>query len=95
MEDKDAYIRKLRKRKEEWNAEIGKLTAKADQAETESRDAFRKQLEDLQKKCKEAEQLHAGMWTADEGVLENLKSGVRDACDAMEAALGATRSRLS
>jgi hypothetical protein len=94
MEDNSTYVRKLHDRIDQWNAEIDKLTAKADQAETDSRQAFRRQLEDLRKKCKEAEQLHANIWIADEGVVEDLKSGVQDACDTMEAALIAVRSRL-
>jgi cell division protein FtsB len=30
MDDKDAYVQKLHKRIDEWNAEIDKLKAKAD-----------------------------------------------------------------
>ena len=34
MENKDAYIQKLSARLDEWNAEIDKLRAKADKAES-------------------------------------------------------------
>jgi hypothetical protein len=41
-----------------------------------------------------SEWLHANIWIADDGVVEDLKSGFQDACDTMEAALIAARSRL-
>ena len=54
MKDKDTYIRNLHKRIDEWNADIDKLKAEADEAEAEPCDECRRQLKSLQEKSKEA-----------------------------------------
>jgi uncharacterized coiled-coil DUF342 family protein len=94
MPDKDAYVQKLHAKLEEWNAEIDKLKAKADQAEADSRVEYQKQIESLQQKRKDVESKIEEIAEAGEGALEELKSGVQGAWDSMEKALKAARSKF-
>ena len=94
MEDKDAYIKKLHARLDEWSAEIDKLRAKADKAEAQSRIEFQNQIENLQHRRQEAEKKASEVREAGEGAWEDLKSGVQGAWDAMEQALKSARSRF-
>ncbi len=94
MADKDAYVKKMHAKLDEWNAEIDKLKAKADQAEAESRIEYQKQIEDLQDKRREAERKMSQVKKAGEGAWEDLKSGVQDAWDAMDEAVKSARSKF-
>ena len=85
MEDKDAYIKKLNARLDEWNAE---------RAKAESRIEFQNQIENLHQRRREAEKKVAEVREAGEGAWEDLKSGVQGAWDAMEQALKSAGSRF-
>jgi hypothetical protein len=50
MSNRDAYVRKLKAKLDEWNAEIDKLQAKAELAEAEAKIEYEKQLADLRAK---------------------------------------------
>ena len=41
-EKRDAYVQKLKAKMDEWNAEIDKLAAKADQADAETKIKYHK-----------------------------------------------------
>jgi uncharacterized coiled-coil DUF342 family protein len=94
MTDKDAYVQKLHAKLDEWNAEIDKLKAKADNAEAEFRIEYEKEIENLRKRRKEAEIKLTEVRQAGEGAWEDLKSGVQNAWDSMEKALKSAQSRL-
>ena len=94
MPDKDAYVQKLHAKIDEWNAEIDKLKAKAEQAEAESRIEYQNQIEGLQQKRKAVAERLEKARDAGEGAWEDLKSGLQSAYDAMEGALKSARSRF-
>ena len=94
MADKDAYVKKMHAKLDEWNAEIDKLKAKADQAEAESRIEYQNRIEDLRDKRKEAEKKMSQVKEAGEGAWEDLKSGVQNAWDAMDKAVKSARSKF-
>jgi len=91
---KDQYIQKLHAKLDEWNAEIDKLKAKADQVETESRMEYQNQIKNLQEKRGKAEKKITELQNAGEGAWEDLKAGAQLAWDAMEDALKSARSRF-
>ncbi|MEJ2658494.1 MAG: hypothetical protein P8012_15105, partial [Desulfobacterales bacterium] len=92
--DKDAYVQKLHAKLDEWNADIDKLKAKADQAKAETRLKYQKEIENLQKKRKAIEIKLTELHRAGEGAWEDLKSGVQSAWDSMEEALKSARTRF-
>lgn len=94
MTDKDVYVQKLHAKLDEWNAEIDKLKAKADMAEAEKRVEYQKQIENLQKRRKEAEKKVAEVREAGEGAWEDLKSGVQNAWDSMTEEIKLAQSRF-
>lgn len=94
MSEKDAYVQKLHVKIDEWNAEIDKLKARADEAEAESRIEYQKQLENLQEKRRAAEKKLAEVRQAGEDAWQDLKSGVQGALDSMEEAIKSARTRF-
>jgi predicted nucleic acid-binding Zn-ribbon protein len=94
MADKEAYVQKLHARIDEWNAEIDRLKAKAEQAEADARADYNKEVENLKTKRRDAEKKIDEVREAGEGAWEDLKAGTQSAMDAMEAALKSAKSRF-
>jgi uncharacterized coiled-coil DUF342 family protein len=94
MTDKDAYVQKLHRKLDEWNAEIDRLKARGDQAEAKGRAEYHKQIQELTERRQAAQKKLEEMRQAGESAWEDLKSGVQNAWDAMEAAVKSARSRL-
>jgi uncharacterized coiled-coil DUF342 family protein len=93
-EKRDAYVQKLKAKMDEWNAEIDKLAAKADQADGEAKIEYHKQVEDLRAKRKGVEDKLAALHQAGEGAWEDLKTGIESAWDSLGNALKSAASRF-
>jgi uncharacterized coiled-coil DUF342 family protein len=93
-EKRDAYVQKLRAKLDEWNAEIDKLAAKADQAEAEAKIEYYRQVEDLRAKRKDVEDKMAELQQAADGAWEDLKAGIESAWDSLGNALKSAASRF-
>ena|SRR5579859_4627865 len=52
-EKRDAYVKKLKEKLDQWNVEIDKLQTKADMAKAGARMRYRKEVEKLRKKSGE------------------------------------------
>lgn len=94
MPDKDAYVQKMHAKLDEWNADIDKLKAKAENAKAESRLEYQKEIETLEQKRNEVEEKLAEVSRSSEGAWEDLKSGIQSAWDSMEEAFKSARSRF-
>jgi uncharacterized coiled-coil DUF342 family protein len=94
MPGKDSYVQKLHTKLDEWNAEIDKLKAKADQVEAEKRAEYYREIENLRQKRSTLENKLEEVRSAGEEALDDLKSGVQNAWDTMEEALKSARSRF-
>ncbi len=73
---KDAYVQKLKAKIDEWNADLDKLAAKADQAEGETKIKYQQQIEDLKNKREELEDRVTSLKDSSESAWEDLKEGV-------------------
>ena len=93
-ETKEAYVQKLNAKMDEWNAEIHKLEAKADQAEAEAKIEYEKQLEDLRAKRKDLEDKIENLQQAGEIAWEDLKAGIESAWDSLGNAVNSAVSRF-
>jgi chromosome segregation ATPase len=82
---KDAYIKKLKAKLDEWNAEIDKIQAKANQAEAETKIVYEKQLADLQSKRNDVDQKISELQQAGESAWEDLKQGLENSWDILKA----------
>ncbi len=94
MADKEAYVQKLHAKIDEWNAEIDKLKAKAEQAEADARADYNEEVKNLKSKRRQTEKKLSEVREAGEGAWEDLKAGTQSAMDAMEAALKSAKSRF-
>jgi len=84
-EKRDAYAQKLKAKMDEWNAEIDKLAAKADQAEADVKIEYQKQIEDLRAKRKDVEDKIAELQQAAESAWEDLKQGLENSWEILKA----------
>ncbi len=73
---KDAYVQKLKAKIDEWNADLDKLSAKADQADGETKIKYQQQIEDLKSKRKELQDKVTNLKDASESAWEDIKEGV-------------------
>jgi uncharacterized coiled-coil DUF342 family protein len=94
MSSRDEYIRKMQAKLEEWNAEIDKLTAKADEVTEDVRKEYREQIESLKTKQSAARQKIEELQQAGESAWGDLKSGIELAWTAMGEAIDSARSRF-
>lgn len=75
MSDKSAYEQKLDAQLAEWQADIDKLKAKIDKAGADGRLEYRKAVEELEAKRREAGRKAEEIKAAGEHALADLKTG--------------------
>ena len=95
MSMKQAYIDKIQARLNEWDAEIEKLTAQADEAGADARIRYQKQVSELKERQKEAQLKLDDMRKSGEDAWEDMKAGVENAWMSMEKAVKDATSRFS
>jgi len=76
-EKKEAYREMLKAKRDEWNAEIDALSARAEQAEAELAMRYRQQIEELQAKIKDAEERIETAPDAGEDAWKEMKQDMR------------------
>jgi uncharacterized coiled-coil DUF342 family protein len=91
---RDAYVQQLKAKMDEWNAEIDKLKAKADQAKAGSKIEYQKQMEDLREKRNKFQNRITEIEQAGEGAWEDLKQGVESSWEALKLSLSKAKSRF-
>ncbi len=81
MVDKSEYIEKAKARLDQWNAEIEKLKAKADEAEADAKVGYQKQIEEIRAQRDEAEKKMKEMQAASGDAWHEMKAGLDKAWD--------------
>lgn len=94
MSTKDEYVRKMHSKLDLWNAEIDKLSAKADHASAEARAEYHKHMDDLRAKRDAAHKRLDEIRQTGEGAWEDMKAGVEMAWDAIGEAIDSAKSRF-
>ena len=94
MKNKEAYVQKLHAKINEWNADIDRLKAKANQVEADSRIEYQKQIEVLKSKRDDIEKKVAEISRSGEDAWEDLKAGADLAWEAMSEAIKSATSRF-
>lgn len=92
---RQAYIDKIQARLNEWDAEIEKLTAQADEAGADAKIRYEKQVDDLKKRQKEAQLKLDDMRKAGEDAWDDMKAGVEDAWKSLEKGIKDATSRFA
>ena len=95
MDDKSAYRQKLEARLDQWRADIDKLEAKAAEAQADARIEYKKQIEALRGKQKEARAKLDELDKASGEAWKDLKSGLETAWDDLGRAVKSAVDRFS
>lgn len=93
-EKRDVFAQKVKAKLGEWNAEIDRLSARAEQAGAEAKVEYRRELEELRKKRDEAKLKLKKLEQAGEGAWKDLQAGTELAVSALSEALKSVRQRF-
>ena len=77
-EDRDAYVKKLKAKMDQWNAQTDKLAAKTNQMEAGAKIQYQKQIDDLRREIDDVENRITVLKQSSEGVWEDLKQGAEN-----------------
>lgn len=91
---RDEYVKKLQAKLEEWNADIDRLAAKADEVKAELRHEYAEQLETLKAKQAVARQKFEELQKCGGCAWEDLKAGIELAWKAVAEAIDSAKSRF-
>ena len=94
MESRDAYVKKMQAKLDEWNADIAKLEAKAQGAKADAQAGYNQQIENLKSKREEAAGKLKEMQSAGDDAWEDLKAGIEMAWDSLGSAVTSAFSRF-
>ena len=93
-ETRDAFVKKMKAKMDEWNAEIDKLEAQSRQKEADLQTDYEKRIAELKRKRQEVRQQLEKLQQSGESAWEDLKSGVELAAVALGDALKSARARF-
>ncbi|MEJ2023655.1 MAG: hypothetical protein P8Y00_01290 [Deltaproteobacteria bacterium] len=94
MGNRDAYVQKLKAEMDEWNAEIDKLAAKADEADAEAKIEYHKQLEELRAERKDVEEKIAEVQQAGDSAWKDLKQGLENSWKILKISFSRAKSEF-
>lgn len=94
MSSRDEYVRKMQAKLAEWNADIDRLTAKANEVSADIRSEYSEQIEVLKAKQAAARQKIEEVQKSGESAWQDLQSGVELAWGAIEEAIDSAKSRF-
>jgi len=86
MKDRDAYVKEIKTKIDEWNKEIDKLAAKVAIAKEEARKAAEEQLATLRKDTRGYQKRYAELQKASGKAWDDLRNGLEEAGDALKDA---------
>lgn len=93
LENRDAYVRKLKAKIDEWNVDIDKLAAKARQLKEEKEIEYRDQIEALRSRRGEMEEKIAALRKSGESTWEELRKNVETSWEALKEGYAAAKDR--
>ncbi len=94
MSKRDAYIQKLHAKIDEWNADIDKLAAKAQQTEADAKIEYQQQIDALKHQRQEVKNKLADLKQSGEDSWEDLRAGLDLAFESMSEAIRSAMSRF-
>lgn len=91
---KEAYIQKLKAKIDEWNADLDKLGAQAEQAQGETKIKYQRQMEELREKRRDLEKKIENLKEASESAWEDLKEGVERSWETWKESFSRARTEF-
>jgi len=95
MSMKQAYVDKVQARLNEWDTEIEKLKARAEEAGADTKIMYYKQIETLRDEQREAQVKLDDLRAASNDAWQDMKAGVQHAWDSLERAAKDASSRFA
>lgn len=93
-ENRDVYVKKIKAKLDEWNAEIDRLEAISRQKGADMQAAYQNRLEELKEKRQSTRMKLEKLQSAGENAWQDLKEGVESAAQSLGEALKAAQSRF-
>lgn len=94
MSEKDAYVKKLEARIDEWNAEISKLAAKSRNLEADAALTYHKEIDGLRRRQQDVREELLKLRESSDGAWEDVKAGVQRSYEEMENAIKSAIKRF-
>jgi chromosome segregation ATPase len=94
MSEREQYIEKVKAQLDQWNAEIEKLQAKADEAEADAKIEYEKQINELRAQRDKGEAKVKELQEASNGAWADMKAGFDRAWDSVSNAFENAKSRF-
>ena len=93
-EARNAYVETMKLKIDEWNNDIDRLQAKADQAKADIQVEYKKQVAELKDKRQDLYRRMSELKKASETAWEDMKSGLDSAWEAMGESIKSAQSRF-
>ena len=94
MSMKEAYVQKLQAQFDDWDADIRKLKAKANNAKADAQLDYYKQIESLREQQLQAQKKLNELRLAGEAAWRDLKAGMENVWDSMDRAVKSAASHF-
>jgi len=94
MSERDAYVKKLQAKLEEWDAEIDKLQAKMKGAQADAQRNYEAQLNELRTMRKETLEKMEEVRGASEGAWQDMQTGLEKAWTGLQDAFSKALRRF-
>lgn len=95
MSMKQAYVEKIQARLNEWDAEIEKLKAHADEAGADAKIKYYEHIENLREEQRDAQAKLDELRASSDDAWEDMKAGVESAWNSLEKAAKDVTSRFT
>jgi len=94
MSERDAYVEKMKARLDEWNAELSRLSAKADGAKADAKLEHERAIAELKTQRDEMQQQLGKVMSASEDAWDDLRKGADSAWDKLGEAFESASKRF-
>lgn len=86
MSDREEYVKKMKAKIDEWDAEIDKVSAKTEQAQADAKLKYQAQLEELRKQRDRGLEQLQEMQAASADAWESMRKGMEESWNSMNKA---------
>ena len=94
MSKRDAYIKKMKAKLDEWNADIAKIEAKAESAEADMKIKYHQKIDELKQQREEATTKLDELQNSGDEAWEDIKAGLESTWDSLGNAVNSAFSRF-
>ena len=94
MSNREAYVKKMKAKLDEWDADIAKIEAKAEYAEANMKIKYNEKIDELKQQRKEATSKLHELQSAGDEAWEDIKTGLDSAWDSLGKAVSSALSRF-